>query len=67
VAQSLKPWDKLLKLSGAIYRRLKPNREENVIKYAWSIYAYVKKAEKIGRVMMRKVTISKQSKTHNRQ
>jgi len=29
--------------------------------------AYVKKAEKIGRVMMRMVAIIKKSKTHNRQ
>ena len=52
---------------GAAYRRLKANREENLTKCAGSIYAYVKKAEKIGSVMMRKVAASRKSKTHNQQ
>jgi len=37
---------KRLKLSGATYCSLKANREENLTKYAGSIYAYVQKAEK---------------------
>jgi len=32
-----------------------------------ALYTYVNKAEKIGKVMMRKVAISRKSKTHNRQ
>jgi len=36
--------------------------------HAWSIYAYyLKKAEKIGKVIMRKVATSRKSRTHNRQ
>jgi len=56
-----KPWSKRLKPSGAAYQKIKTNREENLTNYGGSIYAYVKKAEKIGRVMMRKVAISRKS------
>jgi len=52
---------KKLKLSDAAYWRLKANREEHLAKYTGSIYAYVKKAEKIGRVMIIKVA-NKQKK-----
>jgi len=38
-----------LELRGAAHCRLKTNMEENLTKYAGSIYEYVKKAEKIGR------------------
>jgi len=57
---------KRLKPSGAAYRRLKANKEENLTRYAESVYAYVKKAETIARVMMRKVAMSKKRKTRNR-
>jgi len=50
-----------LKLSGAAYRRLKVIREENLTKYAGNKDAYVKKAEKIGKVMTTEVS-NKQSK-----
>jgi len=49
---------------GVAYRRLKTNREENLRKYARH---NVKKAEKIGRILMRKVVTNKQSKAHNQQ
>jgi len=42
-------WVDDLKPSGAAYWRLKANREENLTKYAGSIYANVKKPEKIGK------------------
>ena len=34
------------KPSGAVYQRLKANKDKNLTKYARQIYAYVKKAEK---------------------
>jgi len=37
------------------------------MKYDGSMYAYVKKAEKIDRLMMKKVATIRKSKTHNRQ
>jgi len=37
---------KQIKLYGAAYSGLKANREENLTKYAESIDAYIKKAEK---------------------
>ena len=40
------------------------NKEENLTKYAGSIYAYVKKKEKIGKAM-RKVSTSRKSKTQS--
>jgi len=40
---------KQLKPSGAAYRRLKADREENLTGFAGSINACVKKAENIGR------------------
>jgi len=55
-----KPLSKRLKPSGAAYRRLKVNGKEKLTKYTRFIYAYVKKAEEIGRVMMRKVTTTRQ-------
>jgi len=38
-SQVEKPWGKWLKPSGAAYRRLKANTEENLTKYARSMYA----------------------------
>jgi len=38
-----------LMASGEAYHKLKVNREENLTKYAESVDAYVKKAEKIGK------------------
>jgi len=46
---------KLLKLSGAAYRRLKTSREVTLTKYAVSIFAYVKKTENEEEQMMRKL------------
>jgi len=40
---------KQLQVSDAAYRGLKTNREENLTKYARSMDAYVKKAEKLGK------------------
>jgi len=34
------------------YRRLKTSREENLTKHVGFVYAYVKKAEQIGKVMV---------------
>jgi len=45
------------------YRRLKTNKEENLTKHVGFVYANVKKAEQIGKVMMRKVATSIKSKT----
>jgi len=49
---------KRLKPIGVTCRRLKANREENLTKHVGSVYAYVKKAEKLG-VIMRKVSTSR--------
>jgi len=38
---------KRLELSGASHCRMKTNREENLTKYAGSIYAYAKKVGKM--------------------
>jgi len=51
--------------SGGAHRRPKANREESLTKLAEFIHAHVKKAEEIGRVMMRKVATIRKSKTHN--
>jgi len=53
-----KTWSKQLKPGGA----LTVNREENLTKYAGSIYAWVKKAEKMGRVRMRKLVTSSKAR-----
>jgi len=53
--------NKRLKPSGAAYRRLKANKEENLTNYTRSIY---KESRKI-RVMMRKALTNRKSKTHN--
>jgi len=42
------------------------NREENLTKHARSIYAYVKKAEKMGRVKMREVATRRKARLINR-
>jgi len=61
-----KTWSKRLRPSGAAYRRLKSSKEENLTKCTGSTYAYVKNAEKIEKVAMRKVATYRKSKTHNR-
>ena len=57
-----KPWSKRLKPSGAAYRKLTANRKK-FDEISGSIYTY-KKAEKVGRVMMRKVATSRKSRNH---
>jgi len=57
---------KRLKPSGTADWRMQANREEELKKYAGLVHACVKKAEKTGRVMMRKVATSRKSKTQNR-
>jgi len=44
------PWnEQTIKIKWWAKRRLKTIREENLTKHVGSIYAYVKKAEKIGK------------------
>jgi len=55
---------KRLKRSDCLNRRLYKLRGRKFDETCWSIYAYVKKAEKVGKVMMRKMATSRKSKTH---
>ena len=57
--------EQTIKVKWWAWWRLKTNREENLTKHAGSVHAYVKKEEKIGKVILRKVATSKKGKTHN--
>jgi len=41
------------------YQRLKTNREQHLAKHVGSICAYVQKAKKLGKVIMKKVATSR--------
>jgi len=43
-------------------RKVKANRKDNLMKYAGSICGYVKKAENIGRIMLRNVVTSEKAR-----
>jgi len=46
--------EQTIKVKWWAWRRLKTNREVNLTKHAGSVHAYVKKEEKIGKIVMRK-------------
>jgi len=59
------PWnEQMVKVKWWAWRRLKTNREEHLTRHAGSVHAYVKKEEKIGKVIMRKMATCRKSRTH---
>jgi len=56
----------MVKVKWWAWRRLKTNREEHLTRHAGSVHAYVKKEEKIGKVIMRKMPTCRKSKTHTK-